>query len=104
MAKQKEIPEGIQDQAAPKRRQKAITAEEFQQRAAAMQTQGREGAHLPRINMAFTPDNYDFVKIVGAIHGMSMTRFTNWIVEQYWLEHMETYERAKALVADMSKE
>ncbi len=83
-----------------KSRQAEITPEELAERSSEMRTQGRAGAKLPRVNMALTPENYDFVKVVGAIRGMSMTHYVNWIIEQYRTTHPDIYERAKALVED----
>lgn len=72
--------------------------EEQRQRAEEMRTSGRKGCHLPRINLAFTPTNYDFVRIVSRIRGESLTAFTNWIIEQYRTEHPDLYKGALELI------
>ena len=64
-----------------------------------MRTQGRAGAKLPRINMAFSPENHEYIKIMSGVTGKTMTEFTNFVVERYREEHPELYEQAKAILA-----
>ena len=71
--------------------------EEAQERMQQLRTQGRKGCKAVRINMAFTPDNHEFIKIMSNITGQNMTEFTNHIIEQYRKEHPEIYEQAKAI-------
>lgn len=73
-------------------------AEEKAERMAAMRTQGKKGCKAVRINMAFTPDNHDFVKTMARITGKSMTEFTNLVIERYRTEHPEIYEDAKRII------
>ena len=40
-------------------------------------TQGRKGHKLPRINMAFTPDNHEYIKKVSRQQGISITEYVN---------------------------
>ena len=72
--------------------------EEQRQRAEEMKTSGRKGCHLPRINLAFTPTNHEFVRIVSRIRGESLTAFVNWVLEQYRLEHPDLYKGALELI------
>lgn len=83
----------------PEKRAQQITAApaEVEERRAALHTQGRKGAKATRINMAFTPDNHDFIKTVARATGKTMTEFTNIVIERYRTEHPEIYEQAKAL-------
>jgi len=89
---------GIEQATAPKGQQGNVSPQEFAIRASEMRTQGRKGARLPRINLAFSSENYDFVRVVAAIHGQSMTQYVNGIVTEYRLAHPELYEKAKALI------
>ena len=72
--------------------------EEQAERAAAMQTQGRKGCKAKRINMAFTPENYKFVKVMASASGRTMTEFTNLVIAAYQREHPEIMEQAKGFI------
>ena len=58
---------------------------------------------MDRINMAFTPDNFDYIRIMSRIHGETMTAFNNRIIEEHRAEHPEQYEQAKALIEQIKK-
>lgn len=66
----------------------------------AMQTQGRKGAKLPRINMAFTPQNLEYLRIMAGLRGQSVTRYVNTLVEQDMELNRAVYDTAKRLVGD----
>lgn len=66
----------------PKGQQKQPTTEEVEERKALMQTRGRKGVHLPRINMAFTPENHDYIKTIAILTGRTMTEFVNEIIDR----------------------
>jgi hypothetical protein len=76
--------------------QKALDAQE------ALSTRGLKGVKLPRINMAFTPSNLDFIRIMAAIRGQSMTQYVNSIIERERLENGDAYQKAKALTEESS--
>lgn len=61
-------------------------------------TQGRKGAKLPRINMAFPKENLDFLRVMSSIRGQSITRYVNDLIEQDMERNVEIYEKAKQLV------
>lgn len=44
-------------------------------------TQGRKGKKLPRINMAFTPENHEYIKRVSRQEGKSITQYINGLIE-----------------------
>ena len=64
----------------------------------ALQTQGRTGVKLDRINMAFTPSNYDFIKVMAAIRGQTMTAYVNAVLDAERARNGDKYQAAKALV------
>ena len=72
--------------------QTPASEEEAEERKALMQTRGRQGVHLPRINMAFTPENHDYIKTMALITGQTMTEFLNYIIKQYREEYGQDYE------------
>lgn len=86
---------GQQGQASP---------QEQKERAAKLQTQGRKGCKATRINMAFTPDNHDFIKVMAGIKGQTMTEYANEVITRYRSEHSDLYDQAKALIKQAEKE
>lgn len=61
-------------------------------------TQGRKGVKMPRINMAFTPSNLDYLHVMAAIKGQSVTRYVNSLIEQERKKNNDIYTAAKKLV------
>lgn len=59
-----------------------------------MKTSGRKGLKLPRVNLAFAPDIYDYIQTMSRVTGMNMTDFTNYVVRQYMEEHRDLYKKA----------
>jgi hypothetical protein len=70
---------------------------EAAERAAELKTQGRKGCKAVRINMAFTPENHEFISIMARIMGKTKTEFANIVIERYRTEHPEIYEQAKEI-------
>lgn len=80
---------GQQGKASPK---------EAAERAAELKTQGRKGCRAVRINMAFTPDNHEFIKIMAKASGKTMTEFANLVITAYRREHPDLLEQAKGFL------
>jgi hypothetical protein len=74
--------------------QVTASAEEIQERRAEMRTQGRKGAKATRINMAFAPDNYNYIKVMSRISGQTLTEFVNEIIVTYRQQHDQQYKQA----------
>lgn len=72
------------------------TPEEAAERAAELRTQGRKGCRAVRINMAFTPENHAFIKLMARGSGRTMTEMVNTIIAAYRNEHPEFLEHAKS--------
>ena len=88
----------IEQATSRKGQQGTASPQEAAERAAQLKTQGRKGCKAIRINMAFTPENHEFIKVMATISGKTMTEFANFIVERYRNEHPEIYEQAKAII------
>lgn len=88
----------IEQATSRKGQQGTASPQEAAERAAQLKTQGRKGCKVIRINMAFTPENHEFIKVMATISGKTMTEFANLIVERYRNEHPEIYEQAKAII------
>ena len=78
--------------------QGTASPQEAAERAAALKTQGRKGCKAIRINMAFTPENHEFIKVMAKATGRTMTEFTNLVIAAYIREHPEMMEQARAFL------
>lgn len=85
-------------QDAPRQRaaHRPYTEAEKQAYLQAGKTQGRPGCKLERINLAFTPDNYEYVKVMASVRGQSMTEFVNHIIAMNMEENAALFAQAKA--------
>lgn len=81
-----------------KGQQATASPEEAEARKRQLRTQGRKGCRAERINIAITPENHQFIKVMAQITGKSMAEFTNIVIERYRTEHPEMYEDAKAII------
>jgi hypothetical protein len=88
----------IEQATSRKGQQGTASPQEAQERAAELRTQGHKGCKATRINMAFTPENHEFIKVMARLTGKTMTEFANLVVERYRNEHPELYEQAKAII------
>ena len=88
----------LEQGASNKGQQGEATKQEAAERAAALRTQGRKGCKAIRINMAFTPDNHEFIKIMAKATGRTMTEYTNYIITAYRNEHPEFMEQADSFL------
>lgn len=43
----------------------------------------QSAAKMPMMNIRFSPENYDYMRREAAIRGLSVIKFTNWIIDQY---------------------
>ena len=75
------------------------TPEEAKQRRETMQTRGKKGAKLTRINAAFTDSNIEYVKIMSKVRGESMSEFINHVMDKDRAENAEIFEQAKEIKA-----
>ena len=57
-------------------------------------TAGRKGMKLPRINLAFSPALYDYIRTMARAAGMSYTDFCNLVLQQHMDAHADEYKQA----------
>lgn len=88
----------IEQATSRKGQQGTASPQEAQERAATLKTQGRKGCKAIRINMAFTPENHEYIKVMAKVTGKTMTEFANLAIERYRTEHPELYAQAKAII------
>ena len=60
-------------------------------------TQGKKGAKLPRMNMAFSPENYEHIEIMSKMMGSNHTQYVNDLVAKDREEKKELVEHIKEL-------
>lgn len=77
------------------------SAQVVQDAQEALKTQGKKGMKMPRINMAFSPSNIDFVRVMAAIKGQTMTQYVNALLDREREANGEAYEAAKKLSTDL---
>ena len=86
--------ENIEQATSKKGQQGKASPQEQAERAAELKTQGRKGCKATRINMAFTPENHEFIKVMSKATGRTMTELTNDVISAYRNEHPEFMEKA----------
>lgn len=64
---------------------------EFMQK---FKTAGRKGVKMPRINLAFAPDNYEYVRTMAQVRGESLTDFVNHVLHKSMVDNEEVYKKA----------
>ena len=90
---------GALEQATSKKGQQGTASpQEAEERREALKTQGRKGVKAIRINMAFTPSNHEFIKVMSKATGRTMTELTNQVIEAYRNEHPEFMEKANSFL------
>ena len=95
------VADELQTEISMQGQQATASKEEAAARAATGRTQGRKGAKAVRINMAFSPDNHEFIKVMASQTGRTMTETCNLIVQAFREAHPEMLERARAAVEEM---
>ena len=73
--------------------------QQAQDRLETLQTQGnKDHLKLERINLAFSPSNIDYIRVMAGINGENMTKFINRIIAQHREANIERYKAALSLV------
>ena len=89
------IAEATAEPAQEKRKtRKTYTEQEALEFMQQMKTNGRKGVKLPRINLAFAPDIYEYCRTMARAAGMNYTDFVNMVLRQHMDEHQEAYQKA----------
>lgn len=71
-----------------------MTDKELQE---ALATRGHKGVKMPRINLAFKPSLLDYLRVMAAIRGLSITQYINQLVEADKAANADTYAQALRL-------
>lgn len=65
--------------------------------------QGKKGTRSKRINMAFTEENYEMIRIMSSATGQTMTAFVNQVLEAYNDLHPDYMIQALNLIEKIKK-
>lgn len=77
-----------------KRKDRKIpTPAEREEIMSTMQTAGHKGCKLPRINLAFSPANYDYIVAMSRARGETMTEFVNKVLTDHLEAHRDVYDK-----------
>jgi thiaminase len=61
-------------------------------------TQGKKGQKLPRINMAFSPENLEYLQIISRIEGKSITEYVNTLIRTDRASRADEVAQAKSVL------
>ena len=84
----------VQEVQQTRKTRRTYTKEETQEYLSDFRSSGRKGVKMPRINMAFTPENYEYIRIMSRVRGENLTEFLNVLVKKSMEENREVYEAA----------
>lgn len=80
---------------------KTYTPAETEYYEAERKTQGRKGTKLSRINMAFSPANFDYIHVMSRVTGQTATSFVNEVLDKYREEHQDIYQKAQEFIKSL---
>lgn len=83
-----------QEKPAGRKKRKEYEGEEAQKIRETMRTQGKKGAGLKRINLAFSDSNYAYVSTMARVRGETLTAFVNHVIAESMATNAETYMQA----------
>lgn len=88
------IAEATQEPQETRKPRKTYNAQEAQELMQGLNTTGRKGVSLPRINLALAPDMYDYVKTMSKASGLTYTEFIDRILRAHKESHGAAYKKA----------
>lgn len=91
------IAEATQEPQQTRKERKTYGPQETQELLESLNTTGRKGVHLPRLNLAMRPANYDYVRTMAKISGMTYAQFIDKIITEHRETHGDIYKKAVEL-------
>lgn len=88
------ITEATQEPQEKRKPRKTYNTQETQELMQGLNTTGRKGVKLPRINLALAPDMYDYVKTMSKASGLTYTEFIDRILRDHKEKHGDAYNKA----------
>jgi len=80
---------------------KTYTPEEAEVYKANAETRGRKGVKMPRINMAYRPDVYNYIQTMARARGQSLAQFVDATIRKDMEANREIYNEAKRFIERM---
>lgn len=81
--------------------QEEPSEQDVQEAQEALQTQGRRGYRLQRINMGFTPSNLEYIRTMARAKGMTQTQFVNAVLDAHREAAGDKFDKIKELLGDL---
>lgn len=78
----------------PYKERRTYTDDEARAAMIGLKTSGMKGVKLPRINLAFAPDVYDYIKVMSQVRGETLTEFVDHILRKNMEDNTEIYNKA----------
>lgn len=97
-----EVKERLIDNATHYKERKTYGKRATREALATMKTQGKKGIKLPRINMAFTPENYNYIKTMAAVNGSSLSEYLNTIITKDLQANKKLYNKVLHIQDDLN--
>lgn len=88
---QEQILHGLRKMQGGKKTQPPVTEQEAAERLAERRTRGREGMKLSRFAASFTPQTFEYVKLMSGFRGESMSAFIEHVLIQHKAENEELF-------------
>lgn len=95
------ISTATQDTHERKSRNDYYTEKERETFLSEFKTSGRKGLKLPRINLAFTPENHKYISVMSKMRGESITQFVNMLIDKNRELNSDLYDRALEIMDEM---
>lgn len=67
----------------------------------AASTQGKKGMKKDRMNMGFSPENYEYMRVMAGMHKMTITKFVNRVIEEDRKRNADIYIKARDLMKEL---
>ena len=83
------------------KRQPKATEEEKAARLETLDSHNYRDVKQKRINMAFTPSNYDYISAMAKLCGMTLTQFVNEALERDRIRNQDTYDKVRDFRASL---
>lgn len=94
----KQLTQTVQEPQQVQEVQKTPTEQEIQKAQAEQQTQGKKGYKMQRINMAFTPDNIEYIRAISKLKGRTMTQYVNDLIAQEREKNTDLLQQIKSII------
>ena len=94
----KQLTQTVQEPQQVQEVQNTPTEQEIKKAQAEQQTQGKKGYKMHRINMAFTPDNIDFIRAISKLKGVTMTQYINELLDLEREKHTDLLKQIKSIM------